>query len=168
MFFLLRDFIIMKIITVIGLSCFMVLYQFNNANGQWYNLLHSNCLDNIEYVRTDVVMISPSPRATVCRVGDHLEVTCSVDNSVLSWEFVLGGTNDRIERSVTSTQQIQEVVNMHSTVFLFSRMSELGALPLESTLEIKSVGQSLNGSTITCLESPSTMATTTVYINDGR
>ena len=112
--------------------------------------------------------ISPSPRAAVCRVGDHLEVTCSVNNSILSWEFVIRGISDRIERSVTSTQQIQEIVNMHSTVFLFSRTSELGALPLESTLEISSVSQSLNGSTITCLESPSTMVTTTVYINDGR
>ena len=113
-------------------------------------------------------MISPSPRATVCSIGNSLEVMCSVNNSVLSWEFVLRGTNDRIERSVTSTQQIQEVVNMYSTVLIFSRTSQLGALPLESTLEINSVGQSLNGSTITCLESPSTMATTTVYINDGR
>ena len=117
--------------------------------------------------------ISPSPRAVVCRVGDHLEVTCGVNNSVLSWEFVFRGTNDRIERSVTSVQQIQEIINMHSTVFLFSRTSQLGALPLESTLEIISVGhdQSLNGSTITCLESPSTMATTTIHIvgeNDGR
>ena len=116
-------------------------------------------------------MISPSPRAVVCRVGDHLEMTCSVNNSILSWKFVLGGTNDRLERSVTSTQQIKEIVNMHSTVFLFSRTSEFGSLPLESTLEITSVGQSLNGSTITCLESPSTMATTTIHIvgeNDSR
>ena len=116
-------------------------------------------------------MISLSPRAVVCRVGDHLEMTCSVNNTILSWEFVLRGTNDRIERSVTSTQQIQEVVNMHSTVFIFSRTSELGSLPLESTLEISSVGQSLNGSTVTCLESPSTMAATTVHIvgeNDSR
>ena len=81
---------------------------------------------------------------------------------------MIRGTNDRIERSVTSTQQIQEIVNMHSTVFLFSRASKLGTLPLESTLEISSVGQGLNGSTITCLESPSTMVTTTVYIDDSR
>ena len=59
-------------------------------------------------------------------------------------------------------------------MFVFSRTSELGTLPLESTLEILSVGKTLNGSTITCMESNSTMARmaiTTVHIvgeNDSK
>ena len=119
--------------------------------------------------------ISPSSRATVCRIGDQLEVMCSTNDSFLDWEFVFAGTNDRIDSTVTSTQGVQDVHTSHSTVFIFSRTSEQGTLPLVSTLEISSVGQNLNGSTITCMESTSNvmapMATTTVHIvgkNDGR
>ena len=116
--------------------------------------------------------ISPFPRASACRVGDHPEVMCSSTNeTILDWEFAFTGTNDRIVRTVTSTQQVQEIVPSYSTVFIFSRASELGTLPLVSTLEIGSVGLPLNGSTITCMGSPSAVATTTVHIvgeNDGR
>ena len=116
--------------------------------------------------------ISPFPRATVCRVGDQLEVTCrgTVNESVLDWEFVSTEANDRIDSTVSSTQQVQELVPSHSTVFIFSRASERGTLPLVSTLVIGSVGLPLNGSTITCMGSPSAVATTTVHIvgeNDG-
>ena len=112
-------------------------------------------------------MMSPSPSAAVCRVGDQLVVMCSTNDSVLDWEFVFAGTNDRIDSTVTSTQQVQDVHTSHSTVFLFSRTSECGALPLVSTLEIGSVGQNLNGSTISCMESSSVIvhvAMTTIYI----
>ena len=118
-------------------------------------------------------MISPSPRAIVCRVGDRLEVVCNITETILSWNVMFVGTNDRIERTVTSTQLVQEVVTINSSVFLFSRTSERGIrLPLMSTLVIGSVSSSLNGSNITCMESSSTLAsmTTTVYIigdNDG-
>ena len=120
--------------------------------------------------------MSPFPRATLCHIGDRLEVTCrgTVNESVLDWEIVLTGTvaNDRIDSTVTSTQQSQEIIPSHSTVFIFSRTSELGTLPLISTLEISVVLLPLNGSTITCMtESPSAVATTTVHIvgeNDGK
>ena len=118
--------------------------------------------------------MSPFPRATVCHIGDQLEVTCrgTVNESVLDWEFVFTGTNDRIIRTVTSTQQIQDIVPSHSTVFMFSRTSEVGTLPLMSTFEIAAVRLPLNGSTIICMtDSPSAVATTTVHIvgeNDGR
>ena len=118
--------------------------------------------------------ISPCPRAIVCHVGDTLEVMCSSTNeSILDWELVFTGTNDRntIDSTVSSTQHIQEIVPSHSTVFIFSRASELGTLPLVSTLEIGSVGLPLNGSIISCMtDSPSAVATTTVHIvgeNDG-
>ena len=116
--------------------------------------------------------ISPFPRASVCHIGDYLEVMCSITNeTVLDWEFVFTGTNDRIDSIVTSTQQVHEVVPSHSTVFIFSRTSELGTLPLISTLEIAVVTLPLNGSTIMCMGSSSAVATTTVHIvgeNDGR
>ena len=79
-----------------------------------------------------IVTISPFPRASVCHVGDHLEVMCSSTNeTILDWEFVSTETHN-IVRSVTSTQQVQEIVPSHSTVFIFSKISELGALPLVS------------------------------------
>ena len=83
-----------------------------------------------------------------------------------------GQMHDRIDSTVTSTQQIQDIIPSHSTVFIFSRTSELGTLPLVSTLEISVVTLPLNGSTITCMaDSLSAVATTTVHIvgeNDDR
>ena len=119
--------------------------------------------------------ISPSPRADLCRVGDYLDVKCSINETILRWELVQIGRDAFVQRDITSTQKSQEIVTVDSTVLVFSRISELGAQPLESTLEISSVGQSLNGSTITCMESSTRdmapMATTTIHIvgeNDGR
>ena len=123
--------------------------------------------------RTGAVTVSPFPRGTVCHIGDQLVVTCrgTVNESVLDWEILSTlEENIRIVRSITSTQQVQEIFPSHSTVFIFSRMSELGTLPLVSTLEISVVTLPLNGSTITCMGSPSAVATTTVHIigeNDG-
>ena len=120
--------------------------------------------------------ISPFPNAAVCRVGDRLEVMCSTNESALEWEVVsVAGTNDHnIESTVTSTQQVQDVHTSNSTVLIFSRTSEHGILPLVSTLEITFVGQTMNGSTVTCMESTgramAPIATTTVHIvgeNDG-
>ena len=116
--------------------------------------------------------IAPFPNAAVCRVGDQLVVTCSTNSNALDWEFVFAETNDCIDSTVTSTQQIQEIVPSHSTVFIFSRTSKLGTIPLVSTLDISSVGQTLNGSNITCTDSTSNaMATIMVHIigeNDSR
>ena len=101
-------------------------------------------------------------------------MTCrgTVNESVLDWEIVSTEGDTRIvSGTVTSTQQTQEVVPSHSTVFILSRTSKLGTLPLISTLEISVVLLPLNGSTISCMtESPSAVATTTVHIvgeNDG-
>ena len=109
-------------------------------------------------------MISPSPRATVCCVGDQLEVVCNATESVVDWNIAFVGTNDRIDSTVTSTTRVQDVRTSHSTVFIFSRTSELNTLPLTSTLEIGSVTTSLNGSTISCMDSSSVAMTTTIYI----
>ena len=109
-------------------------------------------------------MISPSPRAAVCRVGDHLEVVCNATESVVDWNIALEGTNDRVDSTVTSNTQVQDILSLHSTLFIFSRTSERGMLPLISTLEISSVTSSLNGSTISCMDSSSSSMDTTIYI----
>ena len=111
-------------------------------------------------------MISPSPRAAVCRVGDSLAVMCNTNESVVDWNIAFAGTNDRIDSIVTSTTQVQDIRTSNSNVFIFSRTSERGALPLISTLDISSVTSSLNGSTISCMDSSSVAmeVTTTVYI----
>ena len=141
---------------VIELLCFMLLHQFNSINSKYYLLQLAKSLIT---VYTGAVMISPFPRAVICHIGDHLEVMCSTNESnFLNWNLEFLGTNERIERAITSNQQVQEIVNAHSTVFVFSRTSELGILPFESTLEIISVGKTLNGSTITCMESSTAMA----------
>ena len=112
-------------------------------------------------------MISPSPRAAVCRVGDSLAVMCNTNESVVDWNIAFAGTNDRIDSTVTSNTQVQDIHTSNSNVFIFSRTSERGTLPLISTLDISSVTSSLNGSTISCMDSSSVameVTTTTVYI----
>ena len=109
-------------------------------------------------------MISPSPRAAVCRVGDHLEVMCNATGSIVDWNIAFEGINDRVDSTVTSNTQVQDILPLHSTVFIFSRTSERGMLPLISILEITSVTNSLNGSTISCMDSSSAAVETTVYI----
>ena len=121
-------------------------------------------------------MISPFPKAAVCNVGNRLEVFCNSTESSLRWRITFIGTNDHVERTMTSNTIFQEIVVVDTTVFNFSRTSERGNLPLLSTLVIRSVSQTLNSSTITCMESSTTlpvapMATTTIHImreNDGR
>ena len=96
---------------------------------------------------------------------------CRTNESVLDWGVVLAGTNDHIiDSSVTSTLLVQDIHTSNSIVFVFSRISERGMLPLVSTLEITSVGLLLNTSTVTCMDSAGTNATTAVHIvgeNDG-
>ena len=107
----------------------------------------------------------------MCRVGDTLEVTCStITDRFLRWKLTLNGTTDRITRTLSSTILNPEVVVINSTVFIFTRKSELGSIPLMSTLVIRSVSQSLNGTKIACMEvgASATMETTTVHIIGNR
>ena len=113
----------------------------------------------------DVVM-SPSRRAAVCRVGDSLEIRCTTTDRFLTWRVILTGTTDRITRTLSSTIVNPEIVVINTTVFTFSRTSELGSTPLVSNLEIGSTGRNLNGTQIVCMEvgASSMKDTTTVYI----
>ena len=119
------------------------------------------------------VMISPSPRATVCQAGDNLEVRCnSTDSALIQWRLTLIGMSDPIrEISISSTTIAIQRAVVNSSRITVLRLSERGAVPLISTLVISSVNESLNGTlNITCMElevSRSIAATTTVYIHTG-
>ena len=108
----------------------------------------------------------PSPRAAVCNAGDELEVMCKTTGRYLVWNVTFITGNHQIERILSSTIRNPERVPVNSTVFTFSRTSELGSIGLISKLVISSVSQSLNETNITCMEvGPSaTKAATTVYI----
>ena len=109
--------------------------------------------------------MSPSPWALVCNVGDELEVTCDTTENFLTWnvKFITG---NQITRTLSSTIRNPERVVVNSTVFTFSRMSELGSIDLVSKLVISPVSQSLNGTKIVCTEvgTSAMMANATVYI----
>ena len=120
------------------------------------------------------VMISSSPRADVCHVGDTLEVTCNLTNSsesVLQWSLNFAteiGMTPRLSSTISSTNQNARTEILDSMIFTFSRSSELNALPLTSTLVVRLVQNSLNGTRISCTEGlggvTETSANTTVCI----
>ena len=115
--------------------------------------------------------ISPSPRATVCYVGDRLQLTCNSTGSILKWQLTFFLENESTAQllpvplvSSTSLNEIIRVVN--TSTLTFSRVSERGLdIPLVSRLVIDSVSKSLNGTNIICMEGNSAaMASTTLYI----
>ena len=115
--------------------------------------------------------IFPSPRVTLCRVGDELEVTCTVtETTLLTWNLTVIGVTNSITRILSATTLRQDVVTINSTTLTFSRVSDLGASPLTSTLVVPMVSQGLNGTRIICMDrstATASMATTTVYIYGG-
>lgn len=114
------------------------------------------------------VTISPSPRAAVCRVGDRLEITCNATGRAVTWNLAVIGATNSISRTLSTTTLNQAIVPINSTTLIFSRVSELGALPLISTLVITALSQGLNGTSITCMElGTASMATTSIYIYGG-
>ena len=102
----------------------------------------------------------------MCRVGDRLQVTYNSTDSALQWRLTLLGMANPIERSISSTTVAIPRAMINSSRVTVSRTSERGAVPLISTLEIRSVSESLNGTlNITCMEFETSMAATTaVYI----
>ena len=117
------------------------------------------------------VTIFPSPRVTLCRVGDELEVTCTAtETTLLTWNLTVIGVTNSITRILSTTTLRQDVVTINSTTLTFSRVSDLGASPLISTLAASVVSQGLNGTRIICMDrstATASMATTTVYIYGG-
>ena len=118
--------------------------------------------------------ITPSPRVTLCRVGDELEVTCTAtETTILTWDLRVTGMTNSITRILSTTTVHQDVVILNSTTLIFSRVSDLGVSPLTTMLAVPTVSQGLNGTRITCMDRNSgaitaSMATTTVYIYGGK
>ena len=118
---------------------------------------------------TGAVMLSPSPRASVCHAGGNVKVTCITPNSSLQqWKLTLMGMADpEHDISVSSNTIAVHRRRIDSSRVTVLRISAREAAPLISTLEISSVSRSLNGTlNITCMElgSNTLMATTTVFI----
>ena len=111
------------------------------------------------------VTISPSPMATVCNVGDRLEVNCTVTGSVLTWTLMYSSGNGMAEQHseiITSSLMIQPTIRHNSSVITFTRRSESRMTPLVSSVEIGSVSVALNGTRVTYMEFGATSEVTTV------
>ena len=121
---------------------------------------------NMDSCIAGYLVLSPSPRAAVCQIGDTLEVMCTTSDHFLTWMLTKSGSTYRITRTLSSTIRNPERVLVNSTVYTFSRTSELGSTDLVSKLIISPVRQSLNGTKIVCTEigASAMMANTTVYI----
>ena len=116
-----------------------------------------------------VVTLSPLPRATVCNVGDRLEVSCTTNASVLTWSLMYISENGMVEEHsdiiISSTAMAQPTRMINSSIVTFTRRSELRSSPLISSMIIGSVSMGLNGTRITCMEfGATTEANTVIYI----
>ena len=120
-----------------------------------------------------MLTLSPVMVAPVCRVGDPLQLTCTVSVEFLEWSLILINENGMDEeiiafsnsRDVTQ-QRTQRIIN--STTFTFTRTSAQGSLPLISTLSIDSVSIGLNRTVVRCSDAanPMSSSSTTIYIVD--
>ena len=153
------------------LYLFLTLIEFQSSTSGKQRTYHSTnfCVDCCPII--GAVTISPSPRATVCYVGDRLESTCNSTDSILKWQLTFfiedGSTTQLLPVPLISSTALNEIIRVVNTSTLtFSRISERGLdIPLVSRLVIDSVSKSLNGTNITCMEvNTAAMATTTLYI----
>ena len=119
------------------------------------------------------VTLSPMMVAPVCHVGDCLNLTCTASVEFITWSFRVvdeqGGDEEITIFSSTSDLSMPTVVN--STTFTLIRNSPQSVLPLIVTLSIDSVGISLNGTVVNCIDTRNSMisASTTIQIiaNNG-
>ena len=116
-----------------------------------------------------ITTLSPSPRVTVCNVGDRLEVNCTTNANVLTWSLMYISENGMVEEHsdiiISSTAMTQLTRMINSSIVTFSRRSEPRSSPLISSMIIGSVTVGLNGTRITCMEfGATTEATTVIYI----
>ena len=86
--------------------------------------------------------------------------------SILTWNLLVVGAPNSIRRTLSTITIDEDIVLINSGILIFSQISELGASPLISMLEIPAVTESLNGTWITCMAGTDT-ATSTVYIYGG-
>ena len=122
-------------------------------------------------------MLSPMTVAPVCRVGDHIEITCTATVENVEWSVFHVNEQATVEQIVsdvlilsTSSNNQRTSVTVDSVTFTFMRTSQQGAnSPLISTLSIDSVSVGLNGTEVRCadLANPMTSASnTTIQIID--
>ena len=115
--------------------------------------------------------LSPMSVATVCCVGDPLQLTCTASVEFIRWIIVL--TNEQgMEEEITVSRNSRDssppprerIIN--STKFTFTRVSGEGDLPLVTTLAINSTGIGLNGTVVYCrdAENPGTMISISTII----
>ena len=132
-------------------------------------MMHASITILITNVGT--LTLSPTTVAPVCRVGEHLLLTCSSTSaSFLNWRYLViqeeGLVEERssfINRDDVSHQTSNFVVN--STTFTFMRASSQGTSPLVATLLIDHVSSGLNGVVIECAEIDGTMETDSTIID---
>ena len=125
-----------------------------------------------------MLSLSPMSVATVCRVSNPLQLTCTAPRTTsesvqfIRWHIFHVNEQGMHEEATDSVligssdanQMKQKVVN--SVTFTFMRISALGALPLISTLSIDSVSIGLNGTVVQCADvsNPTSSASTTIQI----
>ena len=113
--------------------------------------------------------------ATVCRVGDPLQLTCIASVEFLQWHMRVIDEQGRLHEITTfsnSRDMNQRLMPMivNDTSFTFMRVSARNATPLVSTLAINSTGIGLNGTVVRCRDpsNPMTSASTIIQIFDAR
>ena len=129
---------------------------------------------------TGMVTLSPMTVATVCRVGDPLQITCTSTVQFIRWsilQVIIISEQEMLVKPVTSAQinsldgnQMSQIV-VNSTKFTFTRTSASGVSPLNTTLSIDSVSIDLNGTVVNCSDVTNATvlapASTTIQIIDN-
>ena len=111
--------------------------------------------------------------ATVCRVGDPLQLTCTASVEFLEWHMRVINQQGRLHEITTFSnsrdmnQQLMPMV-VNDTLFTFMRISARNDTPLVSILAINSTSIGLNGTIVHCMDAnnPMTSASTTIQIMD--
>ena len=109
----------------------------------------------------------PTSVASVCCVGDPLQLTCTAPvESSIKWNIFRIVSDVVI--TIGSAKNQRTPVTVNSVMFTFTKTSDPGASPLVSTLSIDSVSSFLNGSVVNCsdLLDSTTSAATTIQIID--
>jgi hypothetical protein len=116
-----------------------------------------------------IVEISPPGVAPVCRVGDQLELTCSIAGEFKRWEFTVtldSGLTQTFMPDVTP-DGVAPPLTVNSTTFTVSRLSAQDSSPLISRMTINPVSEGLEGVAVSCVDvAASESVTTTIQIVD--
>ena len=122
------------------------------------------------------MILSPSGIVAQGCEGEELEFTCNVTGMLLEWSLpivVEGHALRRFSRAITAEgsaeAQIFQLMD-NATTYTFTRTSAEDS-PVSSALLISVVGNSHNGTEITCLDvssQPEDMASTTIVVIESQ